>query len=59
MHCSNCDFEFIPTGIDFEYFYFEENIKCPQCLDLTIGSEEDLEAFVSRFEAILTVNPDE
>jgi hypothetical protein len=59
MHCSNCDFEFIPTGIDLEFFYFEENIKCPQCLDLTIGSDEGLEAFVSRFEVILNVNHDE
>ncbi|MEB2784472.1 hypothetical protein [Algoriphagus persicinus] len=55
MYCSNCEFEFIPTGTDLEFFFFEENIKCPHCLGFAINSEADLEAFVSRFDVILNV----
>ncbi|MBB6326963.1 hypothetical protein FHS59_002591 [Algoriphagus iocasae] len=53
--CSRCNFEFTPTGTDLEYYFFEENIKCPQCLDYTINSDKELESFVSRFEIILNV----
>ncbi|MBW3467497.1 hypothetical protein [Arthrospiribacter ruber] len=53
MKCSNCKFEFIPTGIDLEFYFFEENIKCPDCLQFAINSDEEFESFVSRFDDIL------
>jgi hypothetical protein len=56
IQCSSCEFDFMPTGTDLEFFFFEENLKCPQCLDLALGSDDELEAFVSRFDIILNVN---
>ncbi|MCS4433028.1 hypothetical protein [Aquiflexum gelatinilyticum] len=55
MQCSTCSHEFTPIGTDLEYFFFEENLKCPRCLNTIINSEKDLEAFVSKFEIILNV----
>lgn len=59
MKCSNCLHEFNPTTTDFEFYFFEENLKCPKCLDITINSEEEFKDFVNRFEVILNVKSEE
>lgn len=57
MKCCNCQFEFIPRVIDLEQYFFEENFKCPQCLQYLIGSDEELMSFVSRFDVVLNTKP--
>lgn len=55
IECSACQCKFKPTGTDLQNFFFEDNITCPQCLDLIFDSEDSLNSFLDLFDPILNL----